>query len=103
MFGGQLPADDHAGENVDHEAEEDHSLPGAQVGEIGHPKRIGPLGAEVAIDQVGLALSLRIGRCGAPGPPAALGALDSVSRHQPLHGAAGALDATAPQLLPGAP
>lgn len=66
-------------------------------------KRIGPLGAEVAIDQVGLALSLRIGRCGAPGPPAALGALDSVSRHQPLHGAAGALDATAPQLLPGAP
>ena len=101
--GRQLPADDLAGEDVDHEGEEDHPRLGAQVGEVGDPKRIGALGREVAIDQVGAATALRIGRCRAPGPSPPLGALDARLTHQALHRAAGDPLAAAQKLLPGAP
>src|SRR5680860_769108 len=101
--GGELPADDLAGEDVDHEGEEDHPSPGAQVGEVDYPKRIGALCREVAADQVGAALALGIGRCRAPGPPSPLGALDAVLTHQALDRAVGDRLAAAQQLLPGAP
>src|SRR5680860_190797 len=101
--GGELPADDLAGEDVDHEGEEDHPSPGAQVGEVDYPKRIGSLCREVAADQVGAALALGIGRCRAPGPPSPLGALDAVLTHQALDRAVGDRLAAAQQLLPGAP
>ena len=82
--GGQLPADDLAGEGVDHEGEERRALPGAQVGEVADPEPVGALGAEVALDQVGPAVGLGVGFCRAPGLPTPLGALDPGLSHQPL-------------------
>jgi hypothetical protein len=42
-------------------------------------------GREVALDQVRPRLGVRVGLCGPPRPAAALGALDPVLAHQPLH------------------
>ena len=48
----ELPADDHAAVAVDDEAEEHQALPAADVGEVRAALLIGPLGAEVAIQQI---------------------------------------------------
>lgn len=40
--GGQLPADDLAGEGVEDEGEVADALPGAQVGEVADPEPVGP-------------------------------------------------------------
>lgn len=48
-----LPSHDVATEHVDHEGEVDLAGVGLHVGEIGHPKSVGSLGNELAIDQVG--------------------------------------------------
>jgi hypothetical protein len=101
--GGGLPADDLAAEGVDHEGEVADALPGAQVGEVADPEPVRPWSAEVALDQVGPAGGLRVGRCGAPGLTAPLGALDSCLAHQPLHAAATDLLARPAQGDPGAP
>jgi hypothetical protein len=37
---GELPADDHAAIDVDHEGEEDAPFPAAQVGEVRHPQLV---------------------------------------------------------------
>jgi hypothetical protein len=81
---GELPADDAPGEDIDDEAEEHHALPAAQVGEVRDPQPIGPLGAEVALHEIGRTVGSGIGRGGAPRLAAALGALDGVGAHQAL-------------------
>ena len=52
---GHPPADDHAGEGVDDEADVGDPRPGGHVGEVGHPECVRALGGEVALDQVGRA------------------------------------------------
>ena len=47
---GELPANDPAREDVDDEAEVDHALPAANVGEVRDPEPVGAVGAEMAID-----------------------------------------------------
>jgi hypothetical protein len=97
---GELPADDPARVGVQDEREEHHALPAAQVGQIAHPEPIRATRGEVALDQIRAALSERIGRGRAPRLAAALGALDAVGAHQPLHAAATNPLAGAPQRLP---
>ena len=48
---GELPADDPAREDVDHEREEDQALEAAQVGQVGNPEPVGAIGSEVTLDE----------------------------------------------------
>ena len=57
----------------------------------------------MAIDQVGWPHRCRVGSGGAPGLAAALGALDALAAHQPLHPVAPDPDALTLELKPGAP
>jgi hypothetical protein len=50
---GELPANDPAAVDVDHEREEHQALPAAQVGEVRDPQLIGPLGGELALHEMG--------------------------------------------------
>jgi hypothetical protein len=50
---GHLPADDAAGEHVDHERHVDESGPGRDVGEIADPQRVRALGPELPVDLPG--------------------------------------------------
>ena len=47
-----LPADDDAGEHVEHEGHVDDARPGRAVGEVTHPQLIGTRGVEVPVDEV---------------------------------------------------
>jgi hypothetical protein len=58
--------------------------------------RFGPVALEVAPDEIRAPLRERIRRDGPPRLAAALGALDAVGAHQPLH-------ATTPHPFAGAP
>jgi hypothetical protein len=82
---GELPADDAAAVDVDDEREEQQAFPAAQIREVRHVEPIRAGGGEVALDPVGPARGVGIGHGGAPGLAAALGALDAVLAHQPLH------------------
>ena len=84
----QLPADDHAGEHVEHEAEVDDPLPAPQIREIPDPQAVRGVRGEVTFDQVPGADSVRIGFGGPPRLPAPFRANDPVRCHQPLHPAA---------------
>jgi hypothetical protein len=90
----ELPADDPAAVAVDDKPEEQQSFAAAQIGEVGDVEPIRSSGIEVALDQVGPARRVGVGRGGAPGLAAALGCLDAVLTHQPLH-------AIPPDLTPG--
>jgi hypothetical protein len=92
--GRELPAHDAAREGVDDEAEKHHPFPAAQVGEVRDPQLIGPVGREVAVDEVGAACRRRVRRGRAPRFAAPLGALDALAAHQ-------ALDAVTPDVLAG--
>jgi hypothetical protein len=85
---GELPADDAAAVGIQDEREEDHALPAAQVRDVAHLEASWRAGAEVTLHQVRAALGERIGRGGAPGPAAALGALEACARIKPLDPAA---------------
>lgn len=50
--GGDLPPDDEAAEDVDHESDVDEARMGLHIGEVGHPEPVGRRGAEVPIDEV---------------------------------------------------
>ena len=80
----KLPAADPPAEHVDDEAEEHHPLMAAHVGEVGDPQRVGPIGGEVAVDEIGAARRRGIGDRRAPRLAAPLGALDGVRVHQAL-------------------
>ena len=49
---GELPADDHPAEHVDHEAEVHDALPAAQVREIRDPQPVRRAGGEVPLDEI---------------------------------------------------
>ena len=100
---GELPADDPAAVDVDHEGEEDDALPAAQVGEIHAPELVGPGGHELALDEIGRPLSRLVGDGRAPWLAPAFGALNAVCAHQPLDLAAPDLLAGPPQRLPHPP
>jgi hypothetical protein len=55
----QLPADDRSGERVDHQG--GIVRPGPDVGQVGDPQRVGPLGGDLPLDQVSWARCLGIG------------------------------------------
>ena len=50
--GGELSADDPSAVDVDDEADVDHALPAADIGEVRDPEPIRPLGAEIAADEI---------------------------------------------------
>jgi hypothetical protein len=74
---GELPADDHPAEHIDHEREVQLALPAPQMREIADPEAVRRRGGEVAPDQVRALLRLGIGRGGPPWLPAPLRALDA--------------------------
>lgn len=79
----ELPADDAAGERVDHEAEEHGPFPAAQIGEVRDPQRIRSRHLEVAVDQIRAPQGARVGFGGPPRLPAPLSALKALAAHQP--------------------
>ena len=93
------PADDAPREHVDDEGHIGEALPGADVGEVAHPKLVRPLGAEGAVDTIGRARRLRIGH-GRADALAADDAAQIANAHQPLHRAARDCKVLAAQLLP---
>jgi hypothetical protein len=97
---GELPADDPPRVDVDDEREEDDALPAAQISQVGDPQLVRARCGEVALDQVGPPAGFDVGRGRAPRLAAALGALDAVSAHQPLHAAAPDVLAGTPQRFP---
>ncbi len=79
---GELPADDAAGERIDHEAEEHRPFPAAQIREIGDPQLVRPPHRELTVDQIGPATSGRIGFRGPPRLPTPLRASQTLLAHQ---------------------
>jgi hypothetical protein len=81
--GGNTPADNAAGEGIDDEGRVEEALPGRNVGEVGHPKRVRPWCLELAVHAVRrarcrLVADRRLDRF------AADGTLDAQRAHQPL-------------------
>jgi len=79
--GGELPAHDPAAECVEDKCEEHDALPAAQVGQVGDPQLVRPLGGEVALDEVGPPVGLGVGRRRPPRLAASLGTLDPFATH----------------------
>ena len=100
---GELPADDPAAEDVDHEREEHQPLPAAQVAEVRDPQTIRGRRAEVTPDQVRPPRRRSVGDRGPPWLAAPLGALDTVGAHQPLDAVAASVDALALERQPRPP
>jgi hypothetical protein len=63
--GGDLPADDHPGEDVDDEGGVDPAGEGTDVGDVGDPERVGCIRGELPLDQVGGPVGLGRGAGGA--------------------------------------
>ncbi|CAG6398084.1 hypothetical protein SCOCK_630029 [Actinacidiphila cocklensis] len=94
--GGGLPAHDPSGVRVQDERHVNPARPGPDVGQVGQPQLVRPLGDEAAVDQVGRPRGGRLRDDGA----AALStddALDAQLAHQLLDGASGHLMACADQ------
>src|SRR3954470_23209804 len=100
---GELPADDPAREDVDDEAEVDHPLPAADIGEVRDPQPVGSVGAEVAVDAVRRPVVSRVRARRAPRLAAPLGALDALAAHQSLDPVAADRDAVTAQHQPRSP
>src|SRR5712691_2270016 len=103
MCAANLPADDRTAVGVDHEREGDDALPAAQVGEVGEPELVGAAGCEVALDEIGRPIGIRVREGRPPRLPAPFRALDAVCAHQPLNSAAADLLAGAQERLPHPP
>jgi hypothetical protein len=88
QFGAQVvghrPADDPAGEAVQHDREVQPAFAGALLGDVGHPQPVWCWWGEVAFDQVGCWGGVWIA-AGQPGQPAAMAALEASGPHQPGH------------------
>jgi hypothetical protein len=82
------PADDPAGEGVDHEGDADEAGPGRTIGEVRHPQRVRPIRPELPVDAVERARRRPVADRRAD-RLAADDALQSHSPHQPRHRAAG--------------
>jgi hypothetical protein len=100
--GGGLPAQDAAGERVDHERHIHGAGPGGHVGEVRHPQLVRPQRGEVSVDQVGGPVGLLVGDGGAA-RLTSTDAGDAQLAHQPLDRAAGHLDAFTAQHDPHLP
>jgi hypothetical protein len=98
-FAGGPPADDAAGEHVDHERHVDRAGPGRDVGEVGYPQPVRCRGDEVAVDPVRWPVRAFVGD-GGPRCLAADHATDAHLGHQSLHGAASDIVAKAPEVEP---
>ena len=103
MFGGELPADDHAREQVDQEREVQAALPGPQVGEVADPQAVRRGRGEVPVDEIRRLVRLRIRGRGPPRLPSAFRAPDPLLAHQPSDLVAAGGLALAPQLMPYPP
>jgi hypothetical protein len=101
--GGELPANDHAGEHVDQEREVQAALPGAQVGEVADPQAVGRGRGEVPIDEIWQLVRLRIRDRGPPRLPSAFRAADALLAHQPGDLVTAGGLALPPQLMPHPP
>src|SRR6202034_2924052 len=99
----ELPTDDHPAEHVDHEREEQHALPAAQIREIADPQLVRAARREVAPNEVRAARGRHITSGGPPRLATPLRATNPVLAHQPLDLAARRLLARSPQRLPQAP
>jgi len=86
-----------------HEREEHHAFPAAQIGDVAHPEPIHCGRGEVTLHQIQSPLRNRISGRGPPRPATALSALEAVRAHQPFHTAAPDLFAGALQRFPHAP
>jgi hypothetical protein len=78
---GHRPADDPAGEAVQHDREIEPAVAGALLGDVGHPQPVWCWWREVALDQIGRRGSLGIA-AGQPAQPAAMHALQSRVTHE---------------------
>ena len=101
--GGHLPADHHAGEDVQDERGVDPARVRADVRQIGHPQLVRCCGDELPLDQIGGSWCLSAlavgGLAGLPPPDPG----QSFGLHQPLDGATGHLDVLAVELGPDLP
>ena len=86
------PADDPAGEHVDHERDVHEPDPRRDIREVDHPQPVGPLGDELALDLVGRCGGLALPGGGLP-RTTALGALQAHQAHQPQRRVAADVDA----------
>jgi hypothetical protein len=101
-FGAQVlshrPADDPAGEGVQHHRHIQPTLAGALLGDVGHPQPVRSWWSDVALDQVGRWSGVRVA-AGQTAQPAPVAALQASGAHQPGHAFAPHLRAqTQPQL-----
>lgn len=93
------PADDAAGEDVDHESHVDEPGPGRHVGEVADPKCVWARCLELPVDPVERAHCCWI-RCRRPDSLSPHDALQSNRLHQPRDGAPGHRDSIPAELPP---
>jgi hypothetical protein len=93
------PADEQPGEGVDDEGDVDEAGPGRNVGEIGHPKHVRPLGLEDAIHAVERTRHRLVANRGALGSSANDAGKPHLA-HQPRHRAASGGNSFAAELAP---
>jgi hypothetical protein len=95
---GPRPADDPAGEAVQHDRQVQPAFIGALLGEVGHPRPVRSWWGEVPLDQVGCGGGLWV-PAGQAAQPATVAALEASGPHQPGHRFAAHLHVpTEPQL-----
>src|SRR5574343_1898089 len=93
------PADDAAGEHINHESDVDHALPGRDIGEVANPQLVWPIGPELAIDPVQRARRSSISKGGAH-DLATHGSAQTGATHQALDRAACHFDLLTLELTP---
>jgi hypothetical protein len=96
------PADDSSGIDVDNECDRDETAPGGDVGKIGPPKLVRPVGGELPVHLVQRAWR-RLVTDRRLHPLSSNNAFKAHSCHEPCHGASSDLDAVTRKLLPDLP
>jgi hypothetical protein len=91
------PADDAPGEGVEDDGKVEEAGPGRDVGDVGNPELVRPLGPEIPIDQIGGRPHPLVAD-GGPGLPSPAHADKAGRTHQALHPLATDTDARVRQL-----
>ena len=96
----ESPSHNPPGEDIGHEGDVDHARPGRDISSVSHPQRVGPIRAELALDQVSRpgGVGVRMGRAGSS--VAAQGADQSIGAHEPFDGTARQRDPFSIELTP---